>query len=76
MENAERETQFKNFAKLLLDELKNVSPEEAEKIIAKRAYYLVEHTLDYAPVREWEGLTPSVEYVSCIPDITYLPSLD
>lgn len=57
MSNNARDTQFKNFAKLLLDELCLASDvhietpfnddwrEEWEETIAQRAYDLVEHTI-------------------------------
>lgn len=75
---SERDTQFKEFAKLLWQELLYASQlkavvnvlirvpaerEEAETIIAQRAYDLMEHIMMYAPV-------------SPVPDMTEWPEIE
>jgi hypothetical protein len=74
-----RDTQFQGFAKALMSELDAVSTttyasldkarEAYELAIARRAYDLVKHTLDHAPVREWA--MPC--HGSDIPDMTEWP---
>jgi hypothetical protein len=71
MENPERDTQFQNFARLLAEEIRNASPEETEKIIARRAHDLVEHAFEHCDCREWGIFN---EYPT--PDMTVWPSQD
>jgi hypothetical protein len=51
-----RDTQFQGFAKLVMSELLVYFGDfdDMERIIARRAYDLVAHTLDHAPVTEYE----------------------
>lgn len=72
-----RDTQFQGFAKLLTDELVQQTPlgisDEVEKIIARRAYDLVEHTLEHAETIAFDRLSIDEHVERLIPDMTKLP---
>jgi len=64
---ADRDTQFAGFAQAIYDEMTmnvilsenrhdaDVLRQEQLRIMARRAYDLVEHTINHAPVDEFEG---------------------
>lgn len=72
-----RDVQFRGFAKALMSDLETVSTtayasidkgkEAYERTVARWAYDLVEHTLEHAPLTEYEGR------VEDIPDMPELP---
>jgi len=68
-----RETQFQGFAKALMSELLTYFGdfEDMEKIIAHRAYDLVEHTCESISNSQ-VALYPD-EMIRSIPDLTELP---
>lgn len=81
MNDPERDTKFQGFAKLLTDELIQQTPlgisDEVEKIIARRAYDLVDFAIFHIAVEMSKDsavmFLPRSDVVKYIPDITELP---
>lgn len=69
---SDRDTQFQGFAKLLMSELLTHFGdfEDMERIIARRAYDLVEHTIEHMRPYIYGEQVAGQECVSDVPDLT------
>ena len=86
-EQTERDTHFAGFARLLWDEFENLghrlpldfnfTPDnwtrEVQKIIARRAYDLMAHAIEYIKPEVYEGHSATWESAGDIPDMTTWP---